>query len=60
MLRVRNDYTYISLELFRDDEVNACDKYLIFCQRQKGIGCRLGKGAQLKCEKSWFLDNVNK
>ena len=56
MLRVRKDHTCISLELYREDESNVCDKCLVFRQRQNGIGRRLKNGAVPKCEQPWFLE----
>ena len=50
MLRFRKYHVFFSLELFRDDEGNSCDKCLVFRQMQNGFGRRLGKGAQPKCE----------
>ena len=60
MLRVRRDHTCISLELFRNNEKDLCDKCYAFRQRQKGIGRRPGKNAVPKCEKPWFLLNIDK
>ena len=60
MLRVRRDHTCISLELFKNDERDLCDKCYLFRQRQKGMGRKLRKGDIPKCEKPWFYDTNGK
>lgn len=59
MRRVRRDHTCISLELFDNEDSDLCDKCYAFRQRLKGIGRRPGKNAKPKCEKPWFLTNIN-
>ena len=60
MLRVRRDHTCISLELFNNNDSDLCDKCKAFRQRQKGFGRKPGKIATPKCERPWFLSNIDK
>ena len=60
MRRVRRDNTCISLELFENEDSDLCDKCYTFRQRQEGIGRHLNKNAKPKCEKPWFLDNIER
>ena len=56
MLRVRRDHTCISLQLFRDEENDLCQKCYQYRQRQKGIDRKLKKDTVPKCERPWFYD----